>query len=68
MTQQQLHEKARKLVTYLGDPAAIAKKGAVWCSTYALMLTMSLNSCTQEEADERLVVMCNDIEMKLGAQ
>jgi len=65
MTQTELHDKANKLVTLLGFSETVAAAGETWCSVNALMLTLSLNSCTQDEADERITEIVANVEAKL---
>lgn len=61
-----LHEDTRNLIIGLSFPEAHEAMGKTQCEVYALMLQLSLNSCTQEEADERLAKMVSDIRSKLG--
>jgi len=62
-----LHREARQIITLLNLPLAVEKCGAEWCSTMRLLLTLSLNSCTQLEADERITKICGEVYAKLGA-
>lgn len=61
-----LHEDAKKLIIGLSEPEAIEKMGKTWCTVNQLMLQMCLNSCTPEEANERLEKIVKDIRVKMG--
>lgn len=61
-----LHEDAKKLIIGLSEPEVVEKMGKTWCTVNQLMLQMCLNSCTPEEANERLEKMVNDIRVKMG--
>lgn len=61
-----LHEDAKKLIIGLSEPEAVEKMGKTWCTVNQLMLQMCLNSCTPEEANERLEKIVNDIRIKMG--
>lgn len=64
-----LHQQAQQLVTYLMLPQQFEKHGKSNCMTMASYLQMMMNSCTQEEADERLAEEIESIKRILrGAQ
>lgn len=63
-----LHQQANQLINFLMLPKQFDAHGKSNCMTVASYLQMMLNSCTQEESDERLVEEIAAIKQILGAQ
>lgn len=64
----ELHQQAHNLITFLMLPQQFEKYGKYNCLSMTSFLQMHLNSCTPEEADERLAKEIETIKGILGAQ
>lgn len=63
-----LHQQAKQLVTYLMLPQQFEKHGKSNCMTMASYLQIMMNSCTQEESDERLTEEIEAVKRILGSK
>lgn len=60
-----LVREAEQFIDYLALPEAIAKLGAVRCSTERLLLKLSLSSITPQEAEQRLTKQIMNLKASL---